>query len=60
MLPDKHASHLGDLTVPGQLQFSTVVPIREEFRCRRWWFFYHDIRAFTTSVSPFLVHAVSL
>jgi len=30
---------------------STVIPIREEFRCRRLWFFYHDIRAFTTSVS---------
>ena len=30
---------------------STIIPIREEFRCRRLWFFYHDIRAFTTSVS---------
>lgn len=29
---------------------TTAVPIREEFRCRRLWFFYHDIRAFTTSV----------
>ena len=30
---------------------NTVVPIREEFRCRRFWLFYHDLRAFTTSVS---------
>ena len=29
----------------------TVVPIREEFRCRRFWFFYHDLKALTTSVS---------
>lgn len=29
----------------------TKIPIREEFRCRRLWFFYHDLRAFTTSVS---------
>ena len=29
----------------------TSIPIREEFRCRRFWFFYHDIRALTTSVS---------
>ena len=29
----------------------TKIPIREEFRCRRFWFFYHDLRAFTTSVS---------
>lgn len=32
---------------------TTAIPIREEFRCRRLWFFYHDIRAFTTSVSLF-------
>ena len=51
MLPDSHPSHLGDVSVPGQLQLSTAIPIREEFRCRRWWFFYHDLRAFTTSVS---------
>ena len=30
---------------------NTTIPIREEFRCRRFWFFYHDLRAFTTSVS---------
>ncbi len=30
---------------------TTVIPIREEFRCRRAWFFYHDIRALVTSVS---------
>lgn len=30
---------------------NTIIPIREEFRCRRFWFFYHDIRALTTSVS---------
>ena len=30
---------------------NTIIPIREEFRCRRFWFFYHDLRAFTTSVS---------
>ena len=29
----------------------TAIPIREEFRCRRFWFFYHDLRALTTSVS---------
>ena len=29
---------------------TTVVPIREEFRVRRLWFFHHDVRAFTTSV----------
>lgn len=29
----------------------TSIPMREEFRCRRFWFFYHDIRALTTSVS---------
>ena len=29
----------------------TVIPIREEIRCRRFWFFYHDLRALTTSVS---------
>lgn len=29
----------------------TAIPIREEFRCRRFWFFYHDVRALTTSVS---------
>lgn len=28
----------------------TVIPIREEFRCRRFWFFYHDIRSLATSV----------
>lgn len=33
------------------LKRGTSIPIREEFRCRRFWFFYHDIRAFTTSVS---------
>lgn len=29
----------------------TSIPIREEFRCQRFWLFYHDIRALTTSVS---------
>ncbi len=29
---------------------TTVIPIREEFRCQRAWFFYHDIRALVTSV----------
>ena len=29
----------------------TTIPIREEIRCRRLWFFYHDLRALTTSVS---------
>ena len=29
----------------------TAIPIREEFRCHRFWFFYHDLRALTTSVS---------
>jgi hypothetical protein len=34
----------------------TKIPIREEFRCRRFWFFYHDLRAFTTSVSAVTLH----
>lgn len=34
-----------------QTCITTVIPIREEFRCRRAWFFYHDIRALVTSVS---------
>lgn len=34
------------------LPSSTVVPMREERRCRRLWFFYHDIRAFSTSWLP--------
>ena len=29
---------------------TTIIPLREEFRLRRLWFFYHDVRAFTTSV----------
>ena len=29
---------------------STVIPFREEIRVRRFWFFHHDLRAFTTSV----------
>lgn len=29
---------------------TTIIPMREEFRIRRLWFFHHDIRAFTTSV----------
>ena len=29
---------------------STVIPIREEIRLCRFWFFHHDLRAFTTSV----------
>ena len=33
----------------------TSIPMREEFRCRRFWFFYHDIRALTTSVSLILI-----
>ena len=35
----------------------TKIPIREEFRCRRFWFFYHDLRAFTTSVSGCILAA---
>ncbi len=35
----------------GSRIITTVIPIREEFRCRRAWFFYHDIRALVTSVS---------
>lgn len=31
---------------------STAIPFREEFRARRLWFFYHDIRALTTSWVP--------
>lgn len=30
---------------------TTAISIREEFHCKRSWFFYHDLRAFTTSVS---------
>lgn len=30
----------------------TAIPIREEFHCRRFWFFYHDLRALTTSWIP--------
>lgn len=44
-----HNSHLANVRVPGL--HSTSVPIREQLRCKRWWFYYHDIRAFTTSVS---------
>jgi len=29
---------------------TTAIPLREQFRCRRLWFFHHDLRAFTTSV----------
>ena len=29
----------------------TAIPLREQCRIRRFFFFYHDIRAFTTSVS---------
>ena len=36
--------------VPRELH-TTAIPIREQFRIRRFWFFYHDLRAFTTSVS---------
>ena len=53
MIEDRHVSHLGDVAVPGA--GSTALPIREQFRCRRFWFFYHDLRAFTTSVSAFLL-----
>ena len=35
----------------GNVYRGTTIPIREEFRCRRFWFFYHDVRALTTSVS---------
>ena len=44
-------------TVPGKdfgddlNKRGTAIPIREEFRCQRFWFFYHDLRALTTSVS---------
>ena len=30
---------------------NTVIPLREQCRLRRFWFFYHDRRALTTSVS---------
>lgn len=50
-----HDSHLGGASVPGL--HSTAVPFREQFRCRRWWFFYHDIRAFTTSWLPLPIFA---
>ena len=33
---------------------STVIPIREEIRLRRFWFFHHDLRAFTTSVRVYV------
>ena len=36
------------------LYMSTDIPISQECRCRRFWFFYHDIRAFTTSVSMYV------
>jgi hypothetical protein len=38
----------------------TAIPIREEFRCRRFWFFYHDLRALTTSVSLIILNNVIL
>ena len=59
--PDKSPSVLGsqsaskdDETGDNESQdvfLTTAIPIREEFRCRRSWLFYHDIRAFVTSVS---------
>ena len=44
-------SHLGGVEISGLC--STAIPFREQLRCRRFWFFYHDLRAFTTSVSLF-------
>ena len=41
----------GGLEEEGLNRRGTAIPIREEFHCRRFWFFYHDLRALTTSVS---------
>ncbi len=46
-------------TKSGHRIITTVIPIREEFRCRRAWFFYHDLRALVTSVSACMsVHVI--
>lgn len=37
--------------MPSASKVCTFIPIREEFRLKKLWFFYHDLRAFTTSVS---------
>ena len=50
---DDHDDHDTMIPLPPSKHF---VPIREECRLRRLWFFYHDIRAFTTSVG----HCVDL
>lgn len=39
-----------DPTRGGVSSSGIPIPIREEFRVRRLWFFHHDIRAFATSV----------
>ncbi len=46
---NRNSSHLGDAAIPSLR--TTAIPLREEFRCRRFWFFHHDTRAFTMSVS---------
>ena len=51
ILPEKNGGPVSAWGSPEAGLDSTVIPIREEFRFRRLWFFYHDLRAFTTSVS---------
>lgn len=51
ILPEKNGGPVSAWDSPEAGLDSTVIPIREEFRFRRLWFFYHDLRAFTTSVS---------
>ena len=50
---DTQWRYLGDITAAmfGALEYTTTIPIREQIRLRRLWFFYHDPRALTTSVS---------
>ena len=51
ILPEKNGGPVSAWDSSESRLDSTVIPIREEFRVRRLWFFYHDLRAFTTSVS---------
>ena len=51
ILPGENGGHVSAWVSSEAELDSTVIPIREEFRIRRLWFFYHDLRAFTTSVS---------
>lgn len=50
---DTQWRYLGDITAAmfGALEYTTTIPIREQIRLKRLWFFYHDPRALTTSVS---------